>query len=277
MTYREFWQPLTKVYPTGEAKAVGRMVMELGYGLTLADMLDGAVESLPAEELLALQRRLLTGEPVQYVLGMAEFGGRLFTVDSRVLIPRPETLGLILTDELTPDRPQVLDIGTGSGCLAVTIALEHQARPPQVEAWDVSEAALTVARSNAERLGAKVDFRLQDALSPPCDHDRWDIIVSNPPYVCQHERQQMEAGVVDFEPHLALFVPDDDALLFYRHIADYAARALKPGGRLWLEINPEHAQATADMLIAKGFGLVTLEDDLFGKTRYARCSRTTTP
>ena len=183
MTYSEFWQPLTAVYDEGEARAVAQMVMEVHFGLTMADVLCGRMGD--EAELLQLQRRLLTGEPVQYVLGLAEFCGRQFHVEPGVLIPRPETEELcrwvIEVAERGKDRCTILDIGTGSGCIATTLALDLLAQPASVVAWDLSDTALLVARKNAERLGANVSFVKQDALCPTDDQACWDIIVSNPP------------------------------------------------------------------------------------------------
>lgn len=275
MTYSEFWQPLTAVYDEGEARAVAQMVMEVHFGLTMADVLCGRMGD--EAELLQLQRRLLTGEPVQYVLGLAEFCGRQFHVEPGVLIPRPETEELcrwvIEVAERGKDRCTILDIGTGSGCIATTLALDLLAQPASVVAWDLSDTALLVARKNAERLGANVSFVKQDALCPPDDQACWDIIVSNPPYVCEHEKARMERNVLDYEPAEALFVPDDDPLLFYRNIGHYAARALKHGGSLLFEVNALHGNDTARLMAAMGFGHVETRTDLFGKERFVFASK----
>ena len=273
MTFREFWQPLTVVYPEDEARWIGRFVFEEKYGFSHADLLMGRETSIDENELLELQRRLLTGEPVQYVVGLAPFGGRLFKVTPAVLIPRPETLWLC---NAVSGYHNVLDIGTGSGCIAITIALaekkEDRVSPcesvAKLTAWDISSEALDVARANAERLHADVTFEQQDALCPPDDVARWDAIVSNPPYICEQEKTMMEHNVLNFEPHLALFVPDDDPLLFYRAIGQYAVKAMCPDGRLFLEINPLYAHAICDMLLAQGFTNAHIHQDDNQKDRY---------
>jgi len=301
MTYRDFWQPLSQLYEAEEARAIARLVMERRFGLSMTDIACGAVEGIEEKELSAIVSRLLTGEPVQYVLGEAEFCGRMFRVESGVLIPRPETEGLIdllfdylqLDDLLFVDLGSILDIGTGSGCIACTVALEAELRKldsTNVTAWDISDRAIAVARSNALALGAKVIVEKQDALTPPDDVHRWDIIVSNPPYVCEHEKMAMHQNVLDHEPAEALFVPDDDPLLFYRAIGRYAVRALKPGGALLLEINPLYANELQDLLsrtalcpsigeptpnpsLGEGrFAEVEIHEDIFGKKRFAKAT-----
>jgi len=263
------------VYDEGEAKAVARLVLEVRFGLTMADVLTGR---MPDEaELLPIQQRLLTGEPVQYVLGQAEFCELLFHVEPGVLIPRPETQWIC--DYVSsawgglPREGSVLDIGTGSGCIACTLARRLADNAVEVVGWDISDTALRVACENAERLGAKVTFVKQDALCPPNDHERWDVIVSNPPYVCEHERAGMERNVLDFEPAEALFVPDTDPQLFYRSIGHYALQALKAEGYLLVEVNALHGEATANLLLAMGFVNVWLITDQFQKNRFVLAYR----
>ena len=266
MTFREFWQPLTTIYPEDEARWIGRFVFEVKYGLSHADLLMGKETSIDESGLQELQRRLLTGEPVQYVIGKASFGDLFFQVSPAVLIPRPETLWLCNAVSATAHSRDVLDIGTGSGCIAITIALNTSAA--HVTAWDISNEALAVARANAERLKADVAFEQQDILVPPDYTNRWDAIVSNPPYICEQEKSAMELNVLDFEPHLALFVPDNDPLLFYRAIGQYAIKALRPDGRLYLEINPLYASDLSDMLTAQGFSEAHIYQDDNQKDRY---------
>ena len=161
-------------------------------------------------------------------------------------------------------HPSILDIGTGSGCIAITVALAlPQAR---VTAWDISTDALAIAAGNAHRLGASVRFEHQDALSAPDDEERWDVIVSNPPYICDKERADMSDNVLSYEPELALFVPDSDPLLFYRAIARYASKALKPGGRLLFETNTAYAHEVAQTMADEGFTAIEVRNDCFGKT-----------
>ena len=273
MKFRDFWQPLVGLYDDGEARAIARLVMERRFGLSMADIATGAVERLDEEELDAVRQRLLTGEPVQYVLGEAVFCGRMFHVVPGVLIPRPETEWLChkavssFLLRFYRNHPfSILDIGTGSGCIACTLALETSA---EVVAWDISDRAIDIARSNALALGANVKVEKQDALNPPDDVHRWDLIVSNPPYVCEHEKMAMHPNVLGHEPAEALFVPDDDPLLFYRAIARYAVRALKPEGELLLEINPLYASELQTLLSGMGFSEGEIQEDVFGKKRFA--------
>lgn len=165
-------------------------------------------------------------------------------------------------------HPSILDIGTGSGCIAITVALAlPQAR---VTAWDISTDALAIAAGNAHRLGASVRFEHQDALSAPDDEERWDVIVSNPPYICDRERADMSDNVLSYEPELALFVPDSDPLLFYRAIARYASKALKPGGRLLFETNTAYVHEVAQTMANEGFTAIEVRNDCFGKPRMVK-------
>ena len=165
-------------------------------------------------------------------------------------------------------HPSILDIGTGSGCIAITVALAlPQAR---VTAWDISTDALAIAAGNAHRLGASVRFEHQDALNAPDDEERWDVIVSNPPYICDKERADMSDNVLSYEPELALFVPDNDPLLFYRAIARYASKALKPGGRLLFETNTAYAHEVAQAMANEGFTAIEVRNDCFGKPRMVK-------
>lgn len=165
-------------------------------------------------------------------------------------------------------HPSILDIGTGSGCIAITVALAlPQAR---VTAWDISTDALAIAAGNAHRLGASVRFEHQDALSAPDDEACWDVIVSNPPYICDRERADMSDNVLSYEPELALFVPDSDPLLFYRAIAHYASKALKPGGRLLFETNTAYAHEVAQAMADEGFTAIEVRNDCFGKPRMVK-------
>ena len=281
MKYEEVWKRLTTVYDDSEAKAVARYLLEIRYGLTITDILCGKVETLSEEELEAMLNRLLQGEPVQYVTGVAEFGGRRFLVEPGVLIPRPETAELchrIVSSLHTPQSTiHILDIGTGSGCIACTLAAEIP--DSEVTAWDISEKALHIAEENAKRTGVHMSFEQRDILLPPSSalpprnaknyQLTWDIIVSNPPYICNKERVNMERNVLEYEPSLALFVPDDDPLLFYRAISRFAKTALKDGGNLYFEINPLYAEPLKQLMQEEGFADIKLYQDSFGKQRFA--------
>ena len=279
MTYDELWRPLAAVYDEGEARAIVRYVLDVRFGLTAADVYCGKVTQLSADrqhELGEIMRRLMQAEPVQYVLGEADFCGRTFCVEPGVLIPRPETEDLCAwAVETAAARrvaaPALLDIGTGSGCIAVTLALDIDGA--RVEAWDVADVPLRVASANAARLGAEVSVSRVDALRPPRDVARWDMVVSNPPYVCLSERAAMEPNVLAYEPAEALFVPDDDPLRFYRAIADYASAALKPCGELFFEINPLLAAEMQAMLTAAGLGPAEMRRDRFGRERLLKVKK----
>ena len=244
-------------YDEQEARSIVRLLLFDVFGLTLTDICGGALDSLSIEEesrLEQLMRQLEEGAPVQYVTGKALFADRTFNVRPGVLIPRPETEELCrMVERNCPSQATILDIGTGSGCIAITLALNI----PQasVTAWDISREALSIAEENAHRHGATVNFQLQDALSPPEAEKKWDVIVSNPPYICINEQKDMEPHVLNHEPHQALFVPDDNPLLFYEAITRYAAHALSPQGFLAFEINPLYATETITMMNSYGFDI----------------------
>lgn len=273
MTYRELWRTLEPLYGNGEARAVTDYVLDVCFGLSKADIMCGAVEEMTAEKAAELNKifgRLMKGEPVQYVLGRAEFSGRWFNVRPGVLIPRPETEELcawITADSKASASPKVLDIGTGSGCIAITLQLDMP--ESKVTAWDISADALDVARENAQRFGANVNFVKQDALNAKPEGE-WDVIVSNPPYICEKEKKDMAVNVLEHEPHTALFVPDADPLLFYRAITRLAVQTLNKGGRLYFEINPIYADDTCRMMRAEGMTAVELRSDMYGKQRMAK-------
>lgn len=273
MTYRELWRTLEPLYGNGEARAITDYVLDVCFGLSKADILCGAVEEMTAEKTAELNKifgHLTEGEPVQYVLGRAEFCGRWFSVRPGVLIPRPETEELcawITADSKASASPKVLDIGTGSGCIAITLQLDMP--ESKVTAWDISADALDVARENAQRFGANVNFVKQDALNAKPEGE-WDVIVSNPPYICEKEKKDMAVNVLEHEPHTALFVPDADPLLFYRAITRLAVHTLSKGGRLYFEINPIYADDTCRMMRAEGMTAVELRSDMYGKQRMAK-------
>lgn len=223
----------------------------------------------------AVVKKVEGGEPVQYAAGKAMFMGNLYAVGPAVLIPRPETahlVDMIVADADGRSDLRVLDIGTGSGCIAISLA---RALPfSHVEGIDVSADALALARANAKTLRATVDFVQADILSlTPPSAPRFDIVVSNPPYVCQSEAADMDKRVLDYEPHLALFVPDDDPLLFYRAIARYAMTALVPGGRLYFEINSRFPEETCRLLTTVGFDDAEAIRDYRGLYRYVTARR----
>ena len=276
-SYRQLWQALLPYYDEREAQAVVRMMLEERFGLTLTDIVCGGVARLDASqqaELQGMMAKLEQGEPIQYVMGYAPFYGRHFHVEPGVLIPRPETQQLVewAVEEIGKSAARsVLDIGTGSGCIAISIALE--APLSEVSAWDISTDALRIARDNAASLHAPVEFRQQDALHAPMeDREKWDLIISNPPYVMEKERKEMADNVLRHEPSLALFVPNDDPLRFYRAIARYGKHALRPGGTLLFEINPLLAEDMLRLLEEESYQHVQLIADAFGKSRFTKAT-----
>ena len=290
--YRNLWQPLTALYDEGEAKAIVRWVLEVRFGLTWTDIVCGKVEELSLDDRTALDtilQRLAEGEPVQYVVGLAEFGPRLFHVAPGVLIPRPETYELCQwivlkrkeergesrEDSQRTDTLRMLDIGTGSGCIACTLAAEIAGA--EVTAWDISEEALTIARENAKRTHIHVSFEQVNVLRREERGERrektWDLIVSNPPYICEKERTEMERNVLEHEPETALFVPDDDPLLFYRTIAQYGYEMLKRDGWLYFEINPLYVSDLQELLHVMGYHAIESKEDQYGKPRMIRAQK----
>lgn len=266
-------QRLAARYGTREGRAIYMLVMEQRFGLSPTQVLLGKDKELSPHDLGLLDNitaRLLQGEPVQYVLGECSFCGHDFHVEPGVLIPRPETaelVGMILA--ATPAPLRILDIGTGSGCIAVSLALEGH----QVTAMDISTQALHIASGNAHRLGADVQMVQEDILHPGMQEHMWDLIVSNPPYIRQAEANEMEETVLEHEPHTALFVPDDDPLLFYRAIGLFALEHLSAQGTLWLEINREFPQQTCDLLATQGFTCVQAMKDSYGNHRFVKATR----
>ena len=280
-TYQQFWQSLTPLYDAGEAQAIVRTVLDVEYGMTLTDIICGKVNELSSDEERNLEEiitRLQNGEPVQYVLGEADFAGRTFHVEPGVLIPRPETAELCqwIEEDVSSleadERKQILDICTGSGCIAITLGLTIP--NSEVTGWDISEDALRIAQGNVEMLKAgNVRIEYQDALMLPKAAEAADIIVSNPPYICEKEKADMEKNVLEHEPSIALFVPDEDPLKFYRAIAEYASSALKPEGALYFEINPIYAKETREMLEELGFKDIETKEDAFGKKRMMKAKK----
>ena len=301
MNYNELWRKLAQIHDEGEAKAIARMVYEVRYGLSWTDLCIGKDTQLSANsqvELEEISQRLLNHEPVQYVLGRADFCGRTFVVNKNVLIPRSETEELcrwIIKEESGERKVEgekrkeesgcsILDVGTGSGCIAITLAAEMP--DAKVSAWDISAEALKVAEENARRAHVHVSFAQVDVLHiPPSTFHSplstfhfppssfLSLIVSNPPYICHQERAAMEANVLEHEPHTALFVPDDDPLLFYRAIAQFAQTALHPGGWLYFEINPLYAAPLYDLLSTMSYHDIEIQEDQYGKQRMMRARK----
>ena len=254
-----------------EIQAMIRVICEDVFNYDQVDVALRQESELPdfaPERIADIITRLRRHEPLQYIVGSARFHGHRFKVAPAVLIPRPETEQLVdlIIDENPGSDLRVLDIGTGSGCIAISLA--RALKFAQVDALDVSRDALVVARENAAALKVKVRFFESDILSPQ-PPGRYDIIVSNPPYVCWSEREAMERNVKDYEPGQALFVPDNDPLLFYKAIVPYAAQSLERGGRLYLEINQRFGNEVKRLLEDSGFDEVRIIDDTYGNPRFA--------
>jgi release factor glutamine methyltransferase len=272
---------ISPLYGQREAKAIATLAVEhtMGYSTVQRVMhWDERLSRFILDKLADITNRLLTHEPVQYILGQARFYGMKLNVNPSVLIPRPETEELVdmIVSENTGTDLKVLDVGTGSG--AIAIALARNLRFADVDAVDISPAAIATANGNAKALKARVKFSVADALNlpaPPCPI--YDIIVSNPPYIMDHERADMERNVTGFEPPTALFVPDDDPLLFYNAIMAYASEALKPGGKIYFEINPLQAealtQAATDTLQGSTAAVIA---DIHGRQRFVTITLATT-
>lgn len=270
--YRQLYRRLSGVYAGREAEAVARRVMEDAFGLSLTDLLMDKDNALSANDRLRLANiteRLVAGCPVQYAVGTTLWCGHRFEVGEGVLIPRPETEQLLSLIE-EHDGP-LLDVGTGSGCIAISAALAHPTWA--VEAWDISAAALRIARRNAERLGARVAFRQCDALTTLPPAAAYGLIVSNPPYICEREAREMETNVLRYEPREALFVPDADPLLFYRAIARMGLTGLEAGGALLFEANTSYARDVALMLDEMGYSCTRVVEDIYGRERFVTAQK----
>lgn len=273
--YQRLRHLLLPRYGAGEAQAIAFLVMEEVMHLTRTDIYAGKVSQISEDErarFANICQSLAEGMPVQYALGVAWFAGHRFRVTPDVLIPRPETEELVAwAIEVARKRStdgaglRLLDGGTGSSCIAVSLKLALPAA--EVVAWDVSEGALRVAAGNARTLKADVAFSRHDLLQPWPEEEHFDLIVSNPPYICQREEAEMEQHVLRHEPHLALFVPDTDPLRFYRALAREAATHLRPGGHLLVEGNRAYAQETATLFTQEGLKDAEVRRDAFGNDR----------
>lgn len=262
---------LAEVADPHEVQAMIRVICEDVFNYDPVDVAlrqESVLPDFAQQRITDLIHRLQRHEPLQYIVGNARFHGHKFKVTPAVLIPRPETEQLVdlIVDENKESDLRVLDMGTGSGCIAISLA--RALKFAQVDALDVSRDALAVARANAEALQVKVRFFESDMLAPQ-PAATYDIIVSNPPYICWSERESMERNVKDYEPGQALFVPDNDPLLFYKAIVPYARQSLERGGRLYLEINQRFGAEVKRLLDEHGFDEVRIIDDSYGKVRFA--------
>lgn len=263
---------LKELYPEQEIKQMAKLLLQHVLKVSNTQLLLMNRELLSDDQLRSLAtmtQQLQQHIPIQYIMGSTFFYGLEFCVNPSVLIPRPETEELvewILSDNASPAN--VLDIGTGSGCIA--ISLKANLPNTQVSAWDISEAALKTARQNANQLQQIVDFQYVDVLAHQPTDEQFDCIVSNPPYVRELEKAMMEANVLEHEPHTALFVDDQDPLIFYRTIAQHGLTMLKSGGRLYFEINEYLAKEMMDLLTSLGYTSIECRKDINGKDRMMR-------
>ena len=279
--FRQIVDTLVPKVGEREARALAFVVLEDAFGLSRTDIYLGKDTAFSEDDTIRLEkilRRLEQGEPVQYAIGTAQFCDLTFRVTPDTLIPRPETEELVgwVASLLSSDAPcSVLDVGTGTGCIAISLA--KQFPRAQVTAWDISEGALAVARQNAQVNGVTVDFRRTDVLevvnesaaSAPSSDVLY--IVSNPPYICERERAEMEAHVLDYEPASALFVPDADPLLFYRALARLGQQL--NAAAVLMEINQAYGQETVEMFQSSGYSNVELRRDIYGKDRMIKAVR----
>ena len=278
-TKRHFTEVLAEKFSQREAEQQMRILLEDLFGIDWNQQLMNPnlrIDEFQYYQLGEAVKRLLSGEPVQYVTGIARFNDLVLKVSPAVLIPRPETEELvqrISTSMPKENTMRVWDIGTGSGCIAIALAKHFE--NAEVYAFDVSEAALEVARENAERNNAKVHFICDDVLHPKSEifTQPVDLVVSNPPYVCDSERTAMEANVLDWEPETALFVPDDDPLRFYRQILALAKKQLNPNGQIWFEINEAKGEEMLSLCCEMGFPKADILEDFSGKPRVCRVCR----
>ena len=263
-------------YPDSEALSLAKMLLTEAFGFSTLELYGGKDKEISGNRLRDLHEmlsRLKKNEPIQYIIGTESFCGLTFEVNPNVLIPRPETQELVRWIEAdwksVPCR--ILDIGTGSGCISISLAkfLEDA----KVESWDISEGALQVAHRNCVRNEVEVLLRQQDVLSAVPEGELYQVIVSNPPYICEKEKVDMDANVLDWEPETALFVPDADPLLFYRKIAELGVSMLCKGGALYFEINRAYGEETLRMLEGLDYRQLELRKDDFGNDRMIKACR----
>jgi len=272
VAFQKLVKNLTPIYGEREATSISRILFEDAFQLTQYS--DNQTLNLDQVNLYnQYSERLLQKEPIQYVLGMADFYGLKLKVNPNVLIPRPETESLVYWIMQTCGKEndfKILDIGTGSGCIPITLKKE---RPNlQTKGIDISPTAIQIAKENAEKYNLDIPFQVMDVLNHEAINslDKFDVIVSNPPYISHEEKKLMPDWVLDYEPHLALFVEDEDTLLFYKKIAELALLKLNPNGYLFFESNEFYAKAVKEILEKMGFTNVEIQQDLMGKDRMVR-------
>ena len=267
---------LENIYPSGEIEQFISIIFAHCCQYDRAHLILNKSSNLSVSQrsqIDSILERLKRNEPIQYILGEATFLDFTFRVAPGVLIPRPETEELVylIKEDYKNRTPSILDIGTGSGCIGISLSM--LITDSKVTAFDISPIALEIAAENAFRLKAKVSFKQVDILNfKPSDHQKFDIIVSNPPYICEKEKEDMHANVLTHEPHLALFVDDSDPLLFYRTIAMHGLKMLNTGGRLYFEINAQYGKETALMLKELGYADIEIIQDFYQKDRIVKAT-----
>ncbi|HUI32315.1 MAG: peptide chain release factor N(5)-glutamine methyltransferase [Dysgonamonadaceae bacterium] len=264
---------LIHMYTRSELRTFVTLILKDVCNLSLSDIVACKFNELSDKEkqkINCIVNRLKNNEPIQYILGKTEFYGLDFKINSSVLIPRPETEELVewILSDIKNTNPHVLDVGTGSGCIAITIAKHLQYAT--VDAWDISEEALVIARENSRMNRVTVQFSKVDVLEEHYSKKKYDIVVSNPPYIKESEKEVMDENVLNFEPHEALFVSNEEALIFYDRIADIAKKQLKNGGLLYFEINQTKGEEIVQLLINKNFQDVELKKDISGNNRMVK-------
>lgn len=267
---------LSHIYSQGEISTLTQLIFEVKLNISVIESLTYKHNDLSDAQLNIINEiieRLKSKEPIQYILGETQFFELNFMVNEHVLIPRPETEELVewIIEDVNEKSINLLDIGTGSGCIAISLAKKLPLA--KVYGWDISPDALKVAKTNAIENDVEVKFEINDILNTYKTDKSFDVIVSNPPYITNSEKELMNSTVLDFEPHIALFVPDSSPLIFYERIADFALNSLNKGGTLYFEINQENAQKTSAMLLRKGFSEVELRKDLSGNDRMIKAKK----
>jgi len=273
MDVKQIWKKtskqLEKVYARREAANVATLLLEDMFGLKRENIIADVEKEIDRDKLRETVERLLQNEPLQYVTKVAYFYGRKLKIRKGVFIPRPETEELVdlIIRENNVIKPKILDVGAGSGCIGITLALEIKGK---VMGTDISEDALSATSANASQLGVSVTFKKNDILDEELVEKQLDILVSNPPYIPESDKHEMRANVLDHEPDASLFVPKEDPLIFYRRIGEEGKRCLKTGGRLYFEIHERYGAEVKGLLKTLGYQNVRIHQDMQGKDRMVR-------
>ncbi len=264
--WKETVENLEKVYDRREAENISYILLEEVFGVKKMDVFFVKKKPLDRNRWESYLNRLLQHEPIQYVTGYADFYGRRFKIQPGALIPRSETeeLCMLVIEENNREKQRILEVGVGSGCIAITLALETRS---EIFGTDVSEEALKIARSNASFLGTDAAFRKADIMKEELFQNNLDILLSNPPYIPLKDKIEMDSNVLKYEPELALFVPNENPLVFYHAIAEKGIRALKKGGTLYFEIHECFGKEIMKLLERLGYSNIAIHQDMQGKDR----------